>query len=212
MTNKQRGFTLTELMLSMAFVSFLLLFLMTSIIHVMRIYNKGISVRQINQSGRQFSEDFSRTAKYAKAGTVVVNTAWQRICVNGVTYAWNLDDPTAPGAVIRNSYAAAPAGTPRITMVRVLDSGGVLCGQAAANVIPYNRATPLLPVGLNVKKVQADTAKESGRIVSLTTIFSTGGANAPVVAATPTGFQCDPSPLGAFCAFADFDTTVYMRN
>ena len=212
MTSKQKGFTLTELMLSMAFVSFLLLFLMAGIIHVMRIYNKGLSIRQINQSGRQVSEDFVRTAKYATAGTARYDSVNQRVCVNGITYAWNLNDPTAGGATIKNSFTGAPAGTSPITMVRVTDSGGTLCGLAAANVIPYAQASRMLPIGLNVKKAEL-TSADSGKIVMLSTVLSTGGANAPAGGKpTPTGFECDPGPLGAFCAFADFNALVYMRN
>ena len=212
MTAKQKGFTLTELMLSMAFVSFLLLFLMAGIIQIMRVYNKGISIRQINQAGRQVSEDFVRTAKYATAGSAQFDNINQRLCVNGVTYAWNLDDPDAPAAVIKNSFASAPSGAPRITMVRVLDPGGNLCGLAGANVIPYAQATRVLPIGLNVKRVQFSQL-ESGKIVQLQTVFSTGGANAPAGGKpTPTGFECDPGSLGVFCAFSDFNALVYMRN
>jgi prepilin-type N-terminal cleavage/methylation domain-containing protein len=214
MTNKQKGFTLTELMLAMAFVSFMLLFLMTAVIHLMRTYNKGVAMRQINQSGRQFAEDFSRTAKYANLGDIKTDTVHNRICLNGVTYAWNLNDPTAtvPVPALANGYLS-PNTAEKFSMVRVADNGGSLCSNAGINVIDKASAKEMLPVGLNVKKVSFSTSTTDPRLVSVSFIFSTGGYNAPDVSAlTPTGFACKPGSDGAFCAFADFDVTVYVRN
>jgi hypothetical protein len=52
--------------------------------------------------------------------------------------------------------------------------------------------------------------------VRLLVVFSTGGANAPTYigppTATSTGYECPGGGLGAFCALADFDATVYLRN
>lgn len=55
MTGKKHneGFTLIELMLAMAFISFLLLFMVAAILQVTRLYVKGSAIRQINQTGRQ---------------------------------------------------------------------------------------------------------------------------------------------------------------
>lgn len=214
MTNKHKGFTLTELMLAMAFVSFMLLFLMTAVIHLMRTYNKGVSMRQINQSGRQFAEDFSRTAKYASLGDIKSDPAHNRICLNGVTYAWNLNDPTAttPVPPLTNGYLSPNTGE-KFSMVRVTDSGGTLCGAGGVNIINKAYAKEMLPVGLNVKKVTYSTSTADPRLVSVSFIFSTGGFNAPIASAlTPTGFACKSGGDGAFCAFADFDVTVYVRN
>ena len=214
MTGKQKGFTLTELMLAMAFISFMLLFLMTAVIHLMRTYNKGVAMRQINQSGRQFAEDFARTAKYANLSDIKADLARNRICINGVTYAWNINDPTAtaPSPALANGYLA-PNTAEKFSMVRVIDSGGVLCSTAGVNVINKTYAKEMLPVTLNVKKVVYSTSAVDPRLISLSFIFSTGGYNAPDVSAlTPTGFACKTGADGAFCAFADFDVTVYARN
>lgn len=214
MTNKQKGFTLTELMLAMAFISFMLVFLMTAVIHLMRTYNKGVAMRQINQSGRQFAEDFARTAKYASLGDIKTDLARNRICLNGITYAWNLNDPTAttPVPALANGYTS-PNTAEKFSMVRVADSGGVLCSTVGVNVINKSNAKEMLPVGLNVKKVSYSSSTVDPRLISLSFIFSTGGYNAPDVSATtPTGFACKSGGDGAFCAFADFDVTVYVRN
>jgi prepilin-type N-terminal cleavage/methylation domain-containing protein len=217
MTSKQKGFTLTELMLAMAFVSFMLLFLMTAVIHLMRTYNKGVAMRQINQSGRQFAEDFSRTAKYANLGDIKMRKTGpivDRICLNGVTYAWNLNDPTATAPVppLTNGYSP-PNTAEKFSMVRVTDNGGSLCSNPGINVIDKLSAKEMLPVGLNVKNVSFSTSTTDPRLVSISFVFSTGGYNAPIASATTqTGFACKSGSDGAFCAFADFDVTVYVRN
>ena len=216
MTNKQRGFTLTELMLSLAFISFLLLFLLTGIVQLTRTYNKGVSIRQINQSGRQFTEDFQRTARYARVSDVKWDPANQRLCINGVTYAWNTGDPTAvPVTSLKNRYSTAG---PVITMVRTKDPGGAYCFNGTANIIPRDaRTTEVLPTTLNVQRVEfLPPALPDPSIVKLSIVFSTGGGNAPTsigpATLTSTGFECPGGGAGAFCALADFDATVYMRN
>lgn len=209
MSDKQRGFTITEMMLAMAFLTFMLIFLMTAVVQVMRLYNKGLAIRQINQAGRQFSDDFTRTARYGS--TAVYNAGLKRICVNGVTYAWNLDDPTTPAAITdpnRNKYATAQSEP--ISMVRVADGGGVLCGGGDINKAA---ATEVISTDVNVKSV-AFATREVGKIVDLSVVFSTGGANAPVTLATgpPPTFRCATGSDGAFCAFGEFNATVYTRN
>jgi prepilin-type N-terminal cleavage/methylation domain-containing protein len=213
MTNKQKGFTLTELMLAMAFISFMLLFLMTAVIHLMRTYNKGVAMRQINQSGRQFADDFSRTAKYASLGDIKTDLSRNRICLNGVTYAWNINDPTAtvPNPALTNGYLS-PNTAEKFSMVRVIDSGGALCSTVGVNVINKANAKEMLPVGLNVKSISFSQSTADPRLLSLSFVFSTGGYNAPDPAATASGFACKSGSEGAFCAFADFDVTVYARN
>lgn len=58
---KQSGFTMVELMLAMAFVAVLLILIAVSIIYISRIYNKGITIRELNQVGRTVSDDLLRS-------------------------------------------------------------------------------------------------------------------------------------------------------
>jgi hypothetical protein len=71
----------------------------------------------------------------------------------------------------------------------------------------------MLPLGLNVKKISWKPSATDPRLASISFVFSTGGYNAPIASATTqTGFACKIGGDGAFCAFADFDVTVYVRN
>ena len=65
--NKQRGFTLIELMLAMTFISVLLLAIAMTIIQIGNIYNKGTTVKEINQAARAIADDVSRSASAASA-------------------------------------------------------------------------------------------------------------------------------------------------
>src|SRR5687768_6110446 len=92
-TKKERGFTLIELMLALAFISFILVFAITTIIQVMRTYNKGLAVKDINQTARASLEDMSRyirttTPSKIKAVSQGGGNAG-RTCLGGVSYVWN---------------------------------------------------------------------------------------------------------------------------
>lgn len=222
-TRHEAGFTLTELMFAMAFVAFILIFIVTSIVQTMRIYNKGLAIREINQVGRQIGEEMSRTLRYANATQFAttgypVNTApnpdepYQRLCVNGVSYIWNVEG--AAGLVIKNRYAAPDASTP-IRFIRVEDRTGSLCANPTSD-IPKTAATnvrELLTPQLTLQRLSV-TPRENGKIAVINLVVSTAGANRPDGPGrpTPTGFECKTSGEGAFCAFGDFQTTVYIRN
>ena len=55
--NKQSGFTLTELSLSMAMLSVLLIIILLSIFNIVGMYNKGLTLKRVNQSGRAISAE-----------------------------------------------------------------------------------------------------------------------------------------------------------
>lgn len=222
MTNNssQKGFTLTELMFAMMFVTFLLIFSVTVIIQAMQIYNKGLSIRQINQSGRQLSEDFSRTLRNTSSASLTSSN--MRLCTGQTSYVWNIGEPdpaTAP-----NKYSPPNTSTP-LRLVRVYDPGGSLCGSTADINKSNSReiVTPSLAV-----QCFTSIRRESSKIISINTVISTSGANSsrdvPATGtnvtcdrdgnpATPSiGIECDPGSDGAFCALGEFNTSVYVRN
>ena len=62
-----RGFTVTELSLSLAFVSSLLVMVTIITIHITTSYQKGLTIRSVNSTGRLLIDDFSRTIASAPA-------------------------------------------------------------------------------------------------------------------------------------------------
>lgn len=209
----QRGFTLTELMIAMAFVAFLLIFVVTAIVQTMRIYNKGVAIRHINQSGRQLSEELTRSLRYANAADFAANAyhpTEQRLCANGVSYVWNLE--ATAGLDEKNRYSGADVSNPPIRLVRVDDKAGLLCSNPTSPVTK-SQARDLLDARLTLQRFDV-SIREAGRIAVVSFVVSTQGDNRPLGPGrlTPSGFECPAGGDGAFCAFGDFQSTVYIRN
>ena len=165
-THKQ-GFTLVELMLAMAFVSVLLLAIALTAIQAGKLYSRGTTLRNVNQSGRNVSDmlrrDFlqSNAQKIADDGQViqvkttdgtVVN---ERICLGYYSYIWNRVDAmvraTGDNAIQQYivKYDGADARDVAINLVRVVDSGGNLCRKSGTpavypKVVDRDMATELL--------------------------------------------------------------------
>ena len=57
----ERGFTLVELMLAMAFIGVLLVAVATTTQHMMRLYNKGSTLREINTVARTVVRDLQQS-------------------------------------------------------------------------------------------------------------------------------------------------------
>jgi prepilin-type N-terminal cleavage/methylation domain-containing protein len=61
----KNGFTLIELLFAMAFLSILLFVIALLIVHVTTIYQKGLAMRAISQTGRELIDDISRSVSAA---------------------------------------------------------------------------------------------------------------------------------------------------
>jgi prepilin-type N-terminal cleavage/methylation domain-containing protein len=150
----QRGFTLIELMLSMSFVAFLLLAIAMTTMQITHIYNKGITLRQVNQAGRALSDELQRSITSAMPFEVtsgstsryVAQPGGGRLCVGSYTYAWNYGSAILGGAgapAIVNTYEGG--GDP-IRFVKVADSGASLCVDPTKS-IERNKASEMLVGG-----------------------------------------------------------------
>jgi prepilin-type N-terminal cleavage/methylation domain-containing protein len=197
-SDKQKGFTLIELLLAMTFIAFLLLFMVTVILQATRLYVKGIAVRQINQTGRQLVEGVGSSLRTGSSPVYI--GANHRLCVGGASYAWNLENETV------NQYSGADAGS-ELRFVSVKDPGGIVCSSPDTPIEKKNSvdlAGPeILPLSFSLEK--------HGRLWDIALVLSTSGENkAEVDSSTPTGFAC--SPQNQFCAFGDFETSVYARG
>lgn len=203
--NKRRfegGFTLIELLLAMSGIAFLLLFIVFAIVHMTGLYTKGISIRQINQVGRQLTDEISRTVRY---GGSVVSTANNRLCVSGKAYIWN-----TPANPTDNKYTDNSV----IKFISIDDAKYCQPGFATAT-IPKASARPV--VG-DLVTVQAFSVQPVGTtpLYDVRAVLSTSGnpgENAPTVTtvAGVTMYECSPQ-FGQFCAFGEFNTTVYARE
>ncbi len=89
--NNQIGFTLVELSLAMAFIAMLLLGIALLTIQISAIYNKGLTMRAVNESGQLIASDIQRTLNTSRPQEVIFieRDGGGRLCANNVVYAWN---------------------------------------------------------------------------------------------------------------------------
>jgi prepilin-type N-terminal cleavage/methylation domain-containing protein len=163
MNHKQRGFTLIELMLAMGGIAFLLLFVVFAIVHTTNLYSKGVATRQINQVGRQVTDEISRAVRYGNEP--VVRTAENRLCTGNVAYVWNKFGTTStdPGA---NLYTDDTV----VTFARIEDVA--LCQDVTLKV-DKTKAVELLGNIATVQEINVSRPVATSPIYEFDAVFST---------------------------------------
>lgn len=197
----EQGFTLVELILATAFIAFILIFMLSTMLQVMSNYNKGLAVKQINQTARTVEDELSRLIQ--NTDTTAINTsriANGRVCLGGVSYVWNIRNATT------NQYTN---GTP-VKMVRVNDAGGALCGAGLPAVNPAN-ASELLSGSIWVQQMNV-VVSTNQKLADITISLSTSAPNHPTGTDAVLGTICDGSKDSQYCAIATFTTTVATKN
>lgn len=162
-SSRRRGFTLVELMLAMSFIGLLLIVVTLTAIQMMRTYNRGLTLKEVNTVGRAVSDDIKRTIAASRPfivypprvpGNPTVNYDSRlvlayptsvatdgRLCTGQYTYAWNIGRPNG------SSYNKfIDSSQPLVRLVKVADAGGSLCKDMALNII-RTAATELLAAG-----------------------------------------------------------------
>jgi len=194
------GFTLIELMLAMAFLSFMLIFIVLALIQYMATYNKGVVYKEINQAGRTIFEDVTRSLRVSSANVRSMDEG--RLCVGGQAYVWNT-------AATDNRYADTTAVISGI--IRVPDSTGSLCSSDLTELIDVPQEGETVIAGSDIA-VQTFTGREAddGGLYYLNLKLSTSGSNAPIN--FEGDIQCPPGRDGQYCALAEFETHVAARR
>jgi prepilin-type N-terminal cleavage/methylation domain-containing protein len=170
--DKQKGFTIIELMLAMTFVSLLLMAIAMTVIQIGTMYNRGITLKAVDQSGRAISDDIQRTigisrpldlgvnstggANYSpqfRAGGEVSNPEGGRLCTGTYSYAWN------NGRALENPINSYSSGSEQIRFVKVRDNGGLYCADSS-RPIDSTAATEILSAGDRELAIQSFTIQQ----------------------------------------------------
>ena len=145
---RQKGFTIIELTLSMAFVSVLLLAIVMTSIQAGRIYNKGVVLESVNQASRDIGDSIRRDFMQSDAAhvsrtdesesVIILSEGGQpksgRFCLGGYSYLWNY--PSVLEAALAGESVSGPVvkrGDKIINFVRVVDDGGSFCASRDGN-------------------------------------------------------------------------------
>lgn len=232
--DKTKGFTLIELMLAMAFISILLLAIATSIIQISKMYNKGMALKEINQSARLVSDDLTRA--FVSAATFDQSTDYVelyqtpalltggRLCVDKTTYIWNTARALQDGYSDVTKYDSKPDS---INLVRLTDPSAKYCKKNSstgkllyANILATDAAETkeLLPAGdfsmsMGRLSLPASTVTDAATGETLYTV-SYGIAFGRADALRDDLSQCkSPDEVGAdndFCSLQNF--TIVVRG
>ena len=235
---RQYGFTLVELMLAMAFVSVLLLAIATIAIQAGKLYNRGLTLKSINQSGREISDSLRRDFLQANAGKISGNANLAvvmvqvggadrsgRLCLGDYSYVWNVPKVVSgevkAGAGIITEVGGPHSGRP-INFARVIDPDGMLCQKnettgAYMSTVATDKVTHLLkPAGSNdvvlaIHQMKAArVAGDSGAdsLYRLEFVLGTSQLEAVNTANGTCKPPADNSENLAFCAINSFEMIV----
>lgn len=166
---KTRGFTIIELMLSMAFLSMLMLVIALTTIQISNIYNKGITLREVNQAGRSVSASLQRSitatvpfnvtpsVSAPSTSQYVVRGDGGRLCLGNYTYAWTYGANIVNGTQSLNKYMVGGAA---VRFAKIADPNASLC-QGNPGPIDATKASELLTSGDRDLVVQSFTIQQT---------------------------------------------------
>lgn len=222
------GFTIIELMLAMSFVAMLLLAIAMTTMQIGTIYNRGITLKQVNQAGRALTDELQRTIAASNAidvsGTAdsryIAQPGGGRLCMGKYSYVWNYGKALAggPGApVVMNQYTTPDSG--EIRFAKVIDTGASLCQDPNKKIV-QTQATEMLAAGdrnlvVHALTVQQTLPTDPVTAQALYAITLTLGTNEREQLASGDTSCKPPAEEGAnmsYCAVNTFDIIARAGN
>lgn len=235
--SNRSGFTLTELMFAMTFLASILLFATLVFVQGLAIYNKGLTIKQINETGRSITTDLSRSSNSATNIVISGRETPQFICIGATAYMWNVAE-TAPGRQVISYDNGTEIGMVRTKAhvdARVSycsDSGASTRTIAAADFTDLIGAqarvlkVQLAPASITPQDEQSEETRMNIPLVRLTLTIGTSSEDGaldpirheePADPANPGGekieyWNCPDTAVGNFCAVGTYSTTIYLAN
>ncbi|MEP6710674.1 MAG: hypothetical protein ABJA64_03060 [Candidatus Saccharibacteria bacterium] len=189
-----KGFTLIELMLSMTFVSLLLVAIAMLTIQISNTYTKGITLRDVNQAGLSISSDLQRSINAAasfdaEAGgnSYEVQPTGGRLCLGKYSYVWNNGDKinqVSDSSPLSNKFVLQDGSqsTQIIRFVKVADQGKTLCQPTNQDAIKNDGAAAVYPdITLDQKATEMLSAGDRDLAIHSFKILS-GSQESPIYA------------------------------
>jgi len=231
-----KGFTLIELMLSMSFISVLLIAIAVTVIQISNIYNHGLTVKDVNQAARSLSSELqssiSESAPFAiesGAGSRYIIQSWGgRLCTGQYSYIWNYG-VNLNNAVSNNNYSDTTLNvyttspSTLIRFVKVPDTTALYCTVSNgkyADVDP-NGAVDLLNVGDHSLAIHSFTIvsapgaidpKTAERLYSISFLVGTNDQSALVSGSTACKSTSVSGADPAYCSVQLFTLVVRAGN
>jgi prepilin-type N-terminal cleavage/methylation domain-containing protein len=230
--SNKSGFTLIELMLSMTFISVLLVAIAMTTIQISNIYNKGITLREVNQAGRSVSTELQQSiassvpfdvtpksdnSPATETSRYVVRDGGGRLCLGSYTYAWNYGSALTGGAgapAVYNNYD----NNQSVRFAKVEDAGGSLCADVNLPV-PLAKSSELLSTGdrelvlhsFSISETSSD-ATTNQALYAITMVIGTNDK----AQLTTDNTSCKPPASGAgnedYCSVNQWDIIARAGN
>lgn len=229
---KSKGFTLIEISLAMAFISLLLLSIATVTIQIGRIYNRGLTLKEVNQLARNINDDITKdlsasppfSLNVADKHLVNVTDLSGRLCLGVYSYVWNYGKNLAKNGTGVVKYSDnKPVGLARIpdadASYCATDNNGVLLKKT----VDKNTATELIATSdheLSIHDfniVTSPTATDGVTGQQMYTISYTIGTNNQDVLKKVNGVTVcqqpgDDNPDPEFCVVQQFTIVARAQN
>lgn len=236
--SRTKGFTIIELLLAMTFVSILLLGIAMTVIQIGSIYNKGLTMKSVDQAGRALSDDIRRILSQSQPFVVNSSSFYVgrlpatdrsalpdggRLCTGLYSYIWNSGEALAKQKPL-NEYASARASTQtdtnnEIRFIRVQDGGGQYCADPS-RPIEKSRSTELLATKSGDLAVQDFSISQLSPIDNplgqalyrIKLVIGTNNQDALDTMDMTCRPPADDKSLQDFCAINRFDFTAQAGN
>jgi len=161
----RQAFTAVELIIALAFISSLLLVIALTVIQISNMYNRGLTVKSVNQAGSTISTDLQKSIETAMTFNIdpaltprqyISDNLGGRLCLNTYSYIWNY------GKALNDSMATNrySSGSSQIRMVKVRDPGGSYCLNPNSDINPTD-AIDLLASGDRTLALQSFEIKSN---------------------------------------------------
>jgi type II secretory pathway pseudopilin PulG len=220
---RRKGFTLIELMLAMTYVALLLLAIAMTTMQISRIYNKGVTLKSVNQVGRDLSDELQRTIAAGvpfdvSARYVSQSNSGGRLCLGSYSYVWNYGVALTGAAGAPKPMNTYGDSSDVIHFAKVSDTNASLCSLPYPKVVRANAVELLTGGDHDLVVHQFDVAQQARDDVSGQALYSitmTLGTNDQ--AQLETGdLSCRPPSTGAgnedFCSVNRFDIIARAGN
>lgn len=233
------GFTLVELMLSMAFISVLMVAIAMTVIQISNVYNRGITLRAVDQAGRSVSQDIKYTLSSSQVidvdstesggldfisqiqlGGSLNQPDGGRLCTGSYSYIWN----TSKGLQNVNPINRFETNDDKIHLVKIRDNSKSYCNIVETPQIVKEGASELLASdgkdlaiqSFAISAAATDTTMQQA-LYQITLELGTSDESAidrPAIATMDA--QCKPPSDSAsqrdYCAINKFEFTARTGN
>ena len=113
----RQGFTIIEALIALAIFSFILVIFTLTFVQINRLFAKGQTIKNMNETGRRLIEDIAQNTRLnASGGEITIEGAaggtTGRICLtSGVTYSWQVRQGMGDSFINRDAAGNACDGT-----------------------------------------------------------------------------------------------------